>query len=91
MLGPEAGRAAETGCDAGQFQLFLCWGVVNGAGIAVLPTYAHIITGRNRPINLPIQLRFELWLSYRREARQSEPVQKVVQWLRDSFDPQLYP
>jgi hypothetical protein len=36
-------------------------------------------------------MRFELWLSYRREARQSQPVQQVVQWLRESFDGSRYP
>jgi DNA-binding transcriptional LysR family regulator len=89
FLSPGARRKLVAMQVSSSFSLY--WGVVNGAGIAVLPTYARIITRRVRPINLPIQLRFELWLSYRREARQSEPVQKVVQWLRDSFDPQLYP
>ena len=67
------------------------WAVVNGVGIGAMPTYARVITRRVRPVDLPIRLRFELWLSYRREARHSEPVQKAVQWLRDSFDATKYP
>jgi hypothetical protein len=56
-----------------------------------MPTYARIITRRVRPVDLPIQLRFELWLSYKHEARHSEPVQAVVRWLRSSFDTDRYP
>ena len=67
------------------------WAVVSGIGIAVMPTYARIITRRVRPIDVPFQMRFELWMSYRREARHSQPVRKVVDWLRNSFDPALYP
>lgn len=69
----------------------LYWAVVNGVGIGALPTYARIITRRVRPINLPIQLRFDLWLSYRLEARRSPPIQRAVEWLRESFDAQQYP
>lgn len=67
------------------------WAAVSGIGIAVMPTYARIITRRVRPIDIPFQMRFELWMSYRREARHSEPVRKVVDWLRSSFDPRRYP
>lgn len=67
------------------------WAVAEGVGIGALPTYARAITRRVRPLDLPIRMRFELWLSYRREARQSLPVQQVVQWLRDSFDGTRYP
>lgn len=67
------------------------WAVANGVGIGALPTYARAITRRVRPLDLPIQMRFELWLSYRREARNSKPVQQVVQWLRESFDAARYP
>ncbi len=67
------------------------WAVSEGVGIGALPTYARAITRRVRPLDLPIRMRFELWLSYRREARQSQPVQQVVQWLRESFDGSRYP
>lgn len=67
------------------------WAVVTGLGIGAMPTYARIITRRVRPVEIPFQMRFDLWMSYRREARQSQPVRKVVEWLRDSFDPQRYP
>lgn len=69
----------------------LYWAVVNGVGIGAMPTYAGVITRRVKPIDLPVRLRFELWLSYRREARHSEPVRKVVQWLRESFAAHRYP
>jgi len=37
--------------------------VANCVGIGALPTYARAITRRVRPLDLPIRLRFELWLS----------------------------
>lgn len=67
------------------------WAVVSSVGIGAMPTYARIITRRVRPVDINIQLRFELWLSYRREARLSEPVQSVIRWLRTSFDAKRYP
>ena len=69
----------------------LFWAVASGVGVGVLPTYARAISKRVIPINLPIQMKFELWASYSRTAKHSKPVRTTLQWLRDSFDPVRYP
>jgi DNA-binding transcriptional LysR family regulator len=69
----------------------LFWAVASGVGIGALPTYIRSVSHRVRPIDLPIQLKFELWASYGHAARQSEPVRTAMQWLRESFDSKRYP
>jgi DNA-binding transcriptional LysR family regulator len=69
----------------------LYWAVATGVGIGVLPTYMRALGKRLKPLDLPLQLRFELWLSYNQAARQSLPVRAAIDWLRDGFDPVRYP
>lgn len=69
----------------------LYWAVANGQGIAALPTYVRAISRRVRPLDLPFQMRFELWLSYDRGIREFESVRKTVTWLRSCFDRQRFP
>lgn len=65
--------------------------VVDGVGIGALPTYVRTVTRKVKPIAIPIQLKFDLWLSYSQFARKSEPVRHAIDWVRASFDPQCYP
>ncbi len=65
--------------------------IVNGAGIGALPTYVHSISNTVRPISVPVQLRFDLWLSYDPSVRQSKPVRKAIDWFRSIFDAKKYP
>lgn len=69
----------------------LYWAVANGVGIGALPTYVRAISRNVRPLDLPVQLRFDLWLSYHRSARQSSEVRIAVDWLREAFDTTRYP
>jgi DNA-binding transcriptional LysR family regulator len=69
----------------------LFWAVSSGVGIGSLPTYVSTLSRKLTPIELPIRLKFELWLSYDRSARNSAPVRAAVQWLRTCFDPAKYP
>lgn len=62
-----------------------------GAGIAALPSYARIITRRLRPLDIVINLRMDVWMSYKREARQSVPIRQAIDWLKSCFDPARYP
>jgi DNA-binding transcriptional LysR family regulator len=65
--------------------------IANGGGIGALPTYVHSVSSKVRPINLPVHLRFDLWLSYDPSLRQSKPVRKTIDWLRSIFDVEKYP
>ncbi len=69
----------------------LFWAVSNDAGIAFMPTYATAITRKLVPIDLPFQLKFDLFYYYHPEARADGPVQKAVAWLKEQFDPATYP
>ncbi len=69
----------------------LYWAVASGVGIGVLPTYMRAISKRVRPLDLPLRMKFELWLSYGQASRHSEPVRRTIDWLRASFDPAAYP
>lgn len=69
----------------------LYWAVANGVGIGALPTYVRAISRAVRPLDLPFQLRFDLWMSYHRSARRSPAVRAAVDWLRDAFDPRVCP
>lgn len=69
----------------------LYWAIATGIGIGVLPTYMRALSKRLKPLDLPLQFRFELWLSYSEAARQSRPVRTTIDWLRESFDPVRYP
>jgi DNA-binding transcriptional LysR family regulator len=71
------------------FALF--WAVSSGIGIAGLPTYISALSNRIRPLNMPIRLKFDLWISYHGTSRGSWPVRLAVDWLRDSFDSRRYP
>jgi DNA-binding transcriptional LysR family regulator len=69
----------------------LFWAIASGAGVGALPTYARAISRRVRPLDLPIQLHFELWGSFRQSSKESKPVRAALDWLRSSFDPIRYP
>jgi LysR substrate binding domain len=69
----------------------LFWAVASGVGIGALPTYIRAISKRVHPISLPIQLKFDIWMSYSRAARKSRPVRIAIDWIRSSFNPARYP
>lgn len=69
----------------------LFWAIASGGGIGPLPTYINAISNRVVPVDLPIQLKFELWASYSRAAQHSRPVRATMDWLRHSFDARRYP
>ena len=71
--------------------LALFWAVASGAGIAFMPTYVLGVTRKLVPIDLPAQLRFDLFYYYHPEAKASPPVTAGIAWLRQLFDPDRYP
>lgn len=67
------------------------WAVASGAGIAALPTYAWALTKTVVPIEIPLNLRFDIFYSCHRTARNSPSVRKTIDWLKTSFDHDKYP
>jgi DNA-binding transcriptional LysR family regulator len=71
--------------------LSVYWAVVNGSGIAALPTYARAISKHVIPLDVPLPIRFDLWYYYHAEARHSPAVRATIDWLKEAFDPVAYP
>lgn len=69
----------------------LYWAVATGVGMGVLPTYMRAVSKRLIPVDLPVAMKFELWLSYGSAARESAPVREAINWLRNGFDCARYP
>lgn len=69
----------------------LYWAISRGLGIGALPTYVRAISRNVHPLDLPMQLKFDLWLSYAQSMRGSQPVRATIDWLKDCFDAQKYP
>lgn len=67
------------------------WSVANGNGIAVLPTYIRSICDSLVPIDVPIQFKFDIWLSFHHSSKNSKPIREAISWLQDCFDPAKYP
>ena len=65
--------------------------IANGTAIGALPTYIPAISKRVVALDLPVQLKFDLWLSFGRSSKESQPVRAAIDWLRDCFNPDTYP
>lgn len=71
------------------FALF--WAVASSNGIAFMPTYSAVLADMLVPIDLPFQLKFDLFYSYKLEARSSRIVMSGIDWLKRCFDSELHP
>jgi DNA-binding transcriptional LysR family regulator len=65
--------------------------IANGIGIGALPTYAGAISSRLIPLDVPVSLKFELWLSFDRSGASSLPVREAINWAHRCFDTARYP
>jgi DNA-binding transcriptional LysR family regulator len=71
------------------FSLF--WAVANDLGIGALPTYVRSVSKRIHPIDLPIYMRFDVWLSFDARHKSKGMVRDTVDWLREIFSGTEYP
>ena len=71
--------------------LAIIWAVANSAGIAFMPTYTAAVVDKLVPIDLPFQLKFDIYYCYHAKARSCEVVTAGIEWLKQCFDPGLYP
>jgi DNA-binding transcriptional LysR family regulator len=65
--------------------------IAGGIGIGALPTYAGAISARLIPLEVPVALKFELWLSFDRSGSNSLPVREAINWAHRCFDQARYP
>lgn len=61
--------------------------VERGEGIALMPTYVMALGRGLVPLALPVQLRFDIFLTYAADLRSTQPIVETVQWLREIFHP----
>lgn len=67
------------------------WAVAHGAGIGMLPTYAHAITGNLVPLDLPVIVAQDIWLTYHPDGNKIQRVRRLIDWTIDAFSPKVFP
>lgn len=65
--------------------------IEQGAGIGMLPSYVSIARDDLVALDLPIHMRSDLWLCYRKGADDAPACQHVARWLTEIFDAGTYP
>jgi hypothetical protein len=65
--------------------------VKNGAGIGGMPTAVLSIEPSLVMLELPPGPALKLWLAHRRDGARSARVGRVIEWLRELFDPRTKP
>ncbi len=65
--------------------------IENGIGIGVLPNYSVAFGNKVVPLELPVTAYRDIWLTYRRETRQSPAVEQTIHWLKAIFDSRKWP
>jgi DNA-binding transcriptional LysR family regulator len=71
------------------FALFTA--VAGGLGIGALPTYARAVSRQLRPLDLPVRLRFDVWMSYDASVRDRAVTKHCVDWMKACFDQAQFP
>jgi DNA-binding transcriptional LysR family regulator len=67
------------------------YAVERGAGIGMLPNYALVLGAKLVPIDVGLQHRLDIWLTYHPDLRNSSRHMLVVDWLRRIFDGRRFP
>jgi DNA-binding transcriptional LysR family regulator len=69
----------------------LLWAILKGVGIGWSPTYMHAMGPQMVPIDLDLVYSFDIWLAYHAGAAQIPRVRRLLDWVRESFDPRVFP
>ncbi len=67
------------------------WAVVNGTGIALLPSYVRALTTAIVPLPVLPQIRFPVSYFFHSHARSSPAIRSAIDWLHAGFDKTKYP
>ena len=65
--------------------------IERGLGIGALPNYSVAFGNQVVPLGLPVTAHRDIWLTYRREARESPAVSATILWLKALFDSRTWP
>ncbi len=69
----------------------LFYAVERGAGIGVLATYAIALKADVIPIDMGIQNRLDIWLTYHPSIKKTPRKAIVIDYIKSIFNPQVYP
>jgi len=65
--------------------------IARGAGIGVLPTYAHALGAKVVPVDAGnIRFANDIWLAYHPDAAKIARVRSLIDWLIEAFSPKKY-
>ncbi len=67
------------------------WAIAHGAGIGWLPTYSPHITANLVPLNLPLVISQDIWLTYHPDGNKIQRVRRLIDWVIDAFSPKTCP
>jgi DNA-binding transcriptional LysR family regulator len=65
--------------------------VLKGAGIGILPTYVQAIGADLVPLSLGAPQEYDVWLTYRSDAKRVARIQKTIDWMIRCYDPRRFP
>lgn len=69
----------------------LCQAIAAGFGIGALPTYLYGLACGIEPLDLPVALACDLWLSFNRSTMSSQTNRDAVDWIKGCFRQADYP
>jgi len=67
------------------------WSIAKGAGIGLLPTYAHAVDSQLVPLDLGVHEMADIWLTFHPDARRIARVARLIDWVTQAFSSQKYP
>jgi DNA-binding transcriptional LysR family regulator len=67
------------------------WSVVHGLGIGSLPTYVTAVGSELVPLEIDIDDKIDIWLTYRPDAKRIMRIRKTIDWIIQAYDPRRYP
>jgi len=67
------------------------YAVERGAGMGFLPTSSIALGAPLIAVDMGVSHHSDLWLAYHKEFRNSDRHKIVIAWLKQIFDPKIYP
>lgn len=69
----------------------LLYAVEKGGGIAGLPSYAPALGAELVPVDIGLHKKHEIWLTFTEQAPTAKRLRTTIDWLKQSFDPTVFP
>ena len=63
----------------------------NSAGVALLPTYFCEFAEGIVPLNMGLNTRSDIWLTYHPSVKNSARIRAAIEWIKSLFDHEAWP